>query len=296
MTAAWLQFERAVAALCQALAPEAKVTHDAIIPDVDTGEPRQRDVWIETSVGGHFPLTLLVSCKCYRRRLNVQQLDAFIGELASSGAHKGVIYSASGFTRSALAKAAIKGTSCCVLLANQPAIPEVLVFDTFCLREQLRLAVRGIAEGEADWAELLNAEGEVNGETMPAHMALAQLFAADTADLREALTTQIAPIRQCVITLQVSDAEQEIQLIVETGWKAYRARMEACLVNGSYSFTEKDFKGNLSSPAIDTWSAEPGPGWEPVALDDIGGGNTVRLYFFQDDIGPRLAEMAKPVA
>jgi hypothetical protein len=42
--------------------------------------------------------------------------------------------------------------------------------------------------------------------------------------------------------------------------------MEAWLVNGSYSFTDQDFKGSIATLAIDTWNAEPGPGWEPIAL------------------------------
>ena len=59
--------------------------NDAMIPDKDTGEPRQRDVWIETKVCDHFPLKILVSCKRYKAKLNQQHLDAFIGELRSSG-------------------------------------------------------------------------------------------------------------------------------------------------------------------------------------------------------------------
>lgn len=294
MMSDWQQFEQGVAAFCQALAPNAKVTHDAIIPDVDTGEPRQRDVWIETTFGGHFKLKLLVSCKRLKRRINSQHLDAFIGELASSGAHKGVVYSASGFTKAALNKATKRGISCCVLLANQPPpIPEVLSFHAYCLNERLRLFAEGVSPGEVDWAQLLNGKGEFEGKLMPAHRALACLFAADLPALREAIPKTALATRRPVLTLWNGSAEgPPIRLGIQTEWAAYRAKIEAWLVNGSYSFTDNDFKGSITTPVIDTWSFEPGPGWEPITLDEMGAGNNIRVYRFLGDVGRRLAEVA----
>jgi Restriction endonuclease len=93
----WRQFEKAVAAFLAALEPNARVKHDVSIPDVDTGVPRQRDVWIEVKVLGHFPITIYVSCKDVNRPLSQQSLDAIIGELRSSGANLGVVYSTGGF-------------------------------------------------------------------------------------------------------------------------------------------------------------------------------------------------------
>ena len=130
----WRQFEVAVASFISALDPHAKVTHDAMLPDMDTGTPRQRDIWIETKVFDHFPLKILVSCKRYSSKLNQQHIDAFVGELLSSGAQKGVIYSLSGFTEPALKKAQVKGISCCRLYQNEiPDLPESLLFDAYLL-------------------------------------------------------------------------------------------------------------------------------------------------------------------
>lgn len=80
MTAEWRQFERAVAAFLGALDPSAKVSHDKHIADADTGLSRQRDVWIETSFGGHIPLKILVSCKRKKTKLSQQDVDAFVGD------------------------------------------------------------------------------------------------------------------------------------------------------------------------------------------------------------------------
>src|SRR5262249_37432979 len=144
----WKQFEQAVSAFLEALDPTASVTHDKQIPDTDTRTPRQRDVWIETSFGGHLRITILVSCKRKKSKLNQQDLDAFIGELQSSGANKGVLYAYSGFTKPALEKARIRGISCCVLMEGEaPPIPEVLAFKAYCFRELVTLRVDGIPVG-----------------------------------------------------------------------------------------------------------------------------------------------------
>ena len=61
-------------------------------------------------------------------------MDAFIGELLSSGAQKGVIYSFSGFTKPAIDKAQAKGISCCRLYQDETTnLPESLLFDAYLL-------------------------------------------------------------------------------------------------------------------------------------------------------------------
>jgi hypothetical protein len=35
-------------------------------------------------------------------------------------------------------------------------------------------------------------------------------------------------------------------------------------LNGSYNFTNNEFIGSLSTPAIDTYSRHPGSGWELI--------------------------------
>lgn len=293
MTPAWLKFEEAIATFLAALAPGAKVIHNKSIPDRDTGVPRQRDVWIETSFGGHFAIKILVSCKRLKRKLDSQHIDAFIGELRSSGANKGVIYSMSGFTRPALDKAEKLGISCCVLLVDAPPpIPEILLFDAYHLSERFRLVADGLT-GPLDWLAMLNADSIYNGQEMPAHEALARLFADDLAALRDALGSMTIPRREVMVTLAAEECAPPLRLGVRSEWVAHRARIEAWLVSGSYSFSERDFQGSFATPAIDTWSLHPGPGWKPVDLDAIEGGNMFRFYQMLGDIGPRLAEMAE---
>ncbi|MBI2150580.1 MAG: restriction endonuclease [Acidobacteria bacterium] len=78
-------------------------------------------------------MKLLISCKRYKRKLNQQDIDAFNGELLSSGAHKGIIYSYSGFGKNAVEKAQKIGICCCTLYKDQaPEIPEILKFHAYC--------------------------------------------------------------------------------------------------------------------------------------------------------------------
>ena len=53
-------FEEAVYAFANTL--KAEVLFDHQIPDRDTGELRQCDVWINAKFGEHWPLSILVSC------------------------------------------------------------------------------------------------------------------------------------------------------------------------------------------------------------------------------------------
>src|SRR4051794_17822445 len=62
----WREFERAVERFIARMDPAAKVTHNAFTPDGQTQRPRQRDVWVEGTVGT-FPIKVLVSCKRYKR-------------------------------------------------------------------------------------------------------------------------------------------------------------------------------------------------------------------------------------
>ncbi|HEX4591843.1 MAG TPA: restriction endonuclease, partial [Gemmataceae bacterium] len=124
----WREFEKAVASFVASTDPRAKVTHNAFTPDGQTQRPRQRDVWVEGTIGS-FPLKILVSCKRYKRRLDEDHIDAFSGVVRNSGAHLGVLYSYSGFTEPAVEKAKKlqPAIECCRLFTYQPAeLPEVL--------------------------------------------------------------------------------------------------------------------------------------------------------------------------
>jgi hypothetical protein len=71
-----LAFEKAVHVFANTLDSKAEVLFDHKVPDRDTGTPRQCDVWINAKFGGHWPLSILVSCKDQKKKLNVSQFVA----------------------------------------------------------------------------------------------------------------------------------------------------------------------------------------------------------------------------
>jgi hypothetical protein len=87
------EFEEAVYTFAKALDPTAEILFDHSVLDRDTGKPRQCDVWINAKFGGHWPISILVSCKDHNRKLHVGDIGAFCDEVRSTGASTGVISS-----------------------------------------------------------------------------------------------------------------------------------------------------------------------------------------------------------
>ncbi|WP_421849109.1 restriction endonuclease [Novosphingobium sp.] len=288
----WRQFELAVTQFCRALAPEAKVTHDAVIPDIDTGTPRQRDVWIEASIGNFFPVKILVSCKRYKRRLNIQDIDAFIGELISSGAQKGVIYSLNGFTKTAIEKAQVKGISCCILLKGKPPpIPNLLSLRTFFAREELQIFEEN-SNSEFEFSDLLEVEVPFEGNVLPAFKIISKYFDHDKNELISKDSNKL-PYVLIKITVAENSLGKMVSVGVRNTWIIYMAENGAHLVNGSYSFTESEFRGSMASPAIDTWSDHPGDGWKLSSTDELYAGNFVRFVAEYNSVEPVLSDYIK---
>jgi hypothetical protein len=137
-----LAFEKAVHAFANTLDPNAEMLFDHKVPDRDTGTPRQCDVWINAKFGGHWPLSILVSCKDHKKKLNVDDIGAFRDEIRSTGASTGVIYSKSGFTQPAIEKAKSSGIACCRLYENEPAdMPYIFAFESYAFTPQVRIAL-----------------------------------------------------------------------------------------------------------------------------------------------------------
>lgn len=296
MAKTWKQFELAVAALLKALDPSAVVSHDTYIADQDTGTPRQRDVWIETTFGGHFAIKILVSCKRKSAKISQQDMDAFIGELRSSGAHKGVLYSYRGFTKPALAKAERLGISCCVLHSDSPPhIPEMLAFSAFHFAEEQRLTLDPAPPAPGlSWQDIIELPTTTSEGDKPAIEQLAQLYHRDDDAVQSRLGELPPPCRVVEVPVSIPGQERASRMIVESFWRVHRAKIEAWCVNGSYSLTDKDFKGTIATPAVDTWSNDPGPGWELVDAEQISGVSHIAAFVkLTVDLAGKLRAWAK---
>ncbi len=291
----WRTFEQAVATFLQALDPAASVQHNLHTLDRDTGLMRQRDVWIDIRVlGGFFVLKMLVSCKRKKASLSQQDIDAFVGELRSSGANKGVMFSYRGFTQPALKKAARLGISCCGLFEDRPAdLPQVLMFSGYIFRERVSFELHG-----ATYAEVAQGLEPPNGLDADGRSVLSDLIAhyeSQRPTVQSVIDAEPVSWGSEVTFSHESDPPVVIRL--RSGWEIYRARREACLLNGAYSFTDETFAGGMSMPWIDMWSDHPGPGWDLITFADIEGSRPqVAFVSFCDNLDAALrARVAKMV-
>lgn len=262
----------------QALDTNAKVVHDVKTLDKDSGLPRQRDVWIETNFGNFLPIKILVSCKFWKSALDQQDIDAFVGELISSKANKGVIYSRSGFTEGAIKKSKALGISCCKLYSDgKPECPAMLTFTAFNSREcfMLKLAGRWDAEPML-FKELMNQKMDGGQERV------GEILAARHRENCEAATkgVSLGAMRTWSTWLDVKTKPNGnyLRVILEGNWKVFQARLDAWLLNGSYSFSDERYAGSMSTPAIDTQSEHPGPGWDFLGINpDIPADNIINM-------------------
>ena len=264
----WKEFEDAVEKFVSALDPDAKVTADVKLPDVHTSKPRQRDVWVDAMVCNHFPLKVLISCKKLKRKIDQQHIDAFNGELISSGARLGVLYAYSGFTSNAIEKAKKLGISCCKLFDNEPAdIPESLFFlASYCCSPRVSISVVAPLDPQWNlkiWNDLFSLQFDDDGSSISVIDAIVRSYNTGEKDAISAASKTFFP-PNWVRVLECSEEKstrEAIKIIIKGSWKVYEARLEAHLLQGSYNFSNGAFLGNLSTPFVDTQNSHPGPGW-----------------------------------
>jgi len=264
----WQEFEQAVAKFVSSLDPNSQVRHNVLLPDRHTGRPRQRDVWVDTTVCRILPIQILISCKKWKRKIHQGDMDAFIGELQSSGAHKGVLYSYSGFTVPAVEKGKALGISCCKLYPGEPAeIPESLLLNFYCCTPSFRIRLND--EAMPEWGprsfgevfDLPTSDDDADGTALD---MLCEAFSSNEK-------TELARVKKsgpfpkswsAGIEICLEEFKTPLRISLEGMWRIFRLKLEANLLNGTYSFTESQFVGSQMTPWLDLQGPDPGPHWE----------------------------------
>lgn len=270
----WRAFEEAVGRFAAAMDPRAVVRHDVRLPDRETLRPRQRDVWIEAKICNHYPVRVLVSCKRYQRKLHQTDIDHFHGELLSSSAHKGVLYSYSGFATSALHKADKLGICCCRLFHNEPSdIPiSLAITRQYCCAARIQLSLSPAWEpswGIANWGDVLLLQV---GDGRSAIDAITAVFAKEEKQAIAEAAGDFPRDFSGTVDVETEAGRPPLRLSALGSWKIYASRLDFVLLDGSYSHTANDFQGSVTGPSIDRLSTHPGPGWDllgqrPVTMD-----------------------------
>jgi len=270
----WKEFEISVANFVGALDPGAEVKHNVRLPDKHTGAPRQRDVWVKAKICKHFPVNVYISCKHKGRKLNQQDIDAFYGELTSSGAHKGVVYSYSGYTENAICKASNLGISCCSLYQDRPPeIPNILIIPrAYCCTPKIAISyISPIPNGWhlITWDDIFSIKvnvQDVSKKNLLDFVSNIYLEMEKDSVINRKGTFPFDWALEINVPNPNEDSDP-LRINLQGKWKVHLGKSEGYLVNGSYSFTEEEFIGTQATLVIDLKGSNPGPNW--ILLKDI---------------------------
>jgi hypothetical protein len=100
----WAEYETYVFGSLQRLFPGATVRQNVHLVGTKTGRQRQIDVLVERKLSD-FNVTIAVDCKCYKRRVNVNDVERFLGMLDDVRVSKGVLMTTKGYSKTAYERA-----------------------------------------------------------------------------------------------------------------------------------------------------------------------------------------------
>lgn len=100
----WHKYEAYVFGCLEQRFPGAKVLPNVHIRGVKSGQLRQVDILVERSLGG-YDLKIAFDCKCYGRKVNVNDVERFLGMLDDIRVSKGVLVTTKGFSKTAQERA-----------------------------------------------------------------------------------------------------------------------------------------------------------------------------------------------
>ena len=189
-------------------------------------------------------------------------------------AQKGVLYSYTKFGKDAITKAKALGICCCRLYENQAAdLPESLIIGAhYCCHAQIVLGVsENFSEwGITKWSELFElVTTGANGETT--------ILARIAEEFQQGETQEVAAMKErkpkdpfpqdWKTGLRIEDianGKHPLEIAITGKWKFFVGKIEAILLDGSYSITNNEFIGTQTGPVIDMQGYTPGPSWEPL--------------------------------
>lgn len=96
----WQKFEDAIEALHRKLHPQAIVKRNDRLPGRNSGGKRQVDVSLRYRLGPT-EILIIVEAKRHGRKIDVEELSAFVAKKNDVGAHVGIMVAERGFTRGA---------------------------------------------------------------------------------------------------------------------------------------------------------------------------------------------------
>ena len=106
----WKRFEDLAAHIQRTLSPQSRVEQNVRVKGRASGVERQIDIAVWTQAG-QFELFVAIDCKDYNTKVDVKDVEAFVGMVRDVGANKGALVSALGYTPAAKKVADAAGIS-----------------------------------------------------------------------------------------------------------------------------------------------------------------------------------------
>jgi Restriction endonuclease len=101
-TPAWKRYEQQIAERIRSRAKgPVKITTNTTLPGRLSDTPRQIDILVEGSFAGVADASMVVDCKCWSSKIDVQDMETFIGMLEDVGVPLGMLMTTKGFTKAA---------------------------------------------------------------------------------------------------------------------------------------------------------------------------------------------------
>src|SRR5262245_24130452 len=100
----WRRFEEVVSSVQRAYAPNAEVSTNVRVLGRQSKTYRQVDIAVRTRVG-QFELFIAIDCKDYREKVDVKDVETFIGLVHDVGANQGALVTTKGYTAAAKTRA-----------------------------------------------------------------------------------------------------------------------------------------------------------------------------------------------
>jgi Restriction endonuclease len=100
----WKEYEREIEAQFRSEYPSAQIRADIKMPGKLSGIERQIDLLIQELVCD-FSVTIVIDAKYHSRKIDVKDVEEFLGLVRDVGAHKGVMIASEGYTPAAIQRA-----------------------------------------------------------------------------------------------------------------------------------------------------------------------------------------------
>lgn len=100
----WKNYEKEIFGIFKEEYPNAEISHNVLKRGRYSKVNRQCDIIIEDYIAGN-RMTIVVDGKFFNKKIDVKEVESFIGLLEDVGAHKGLLISQKGFTKAAVNRA-----------------------------------------------------------------------------------------------------------------------------------------------------------------------------------------------